>query len=178
MKWQLLKDIHYLSRMENWKDIKGYEGHYQVSDLGRVKSIKKGTERILADRLGGRYYKATLCKNGKTKDKYVHILVAESFLNYKGGDRSIVVDHINNDRFDNRLANLQVITQRENINKNCKGSSKFYGVYNGYKDKWYAHLRVDGKDVHLGTFDTEERASIAYQFALMQQDEIKNIMIQ
>ncbi len=159
--------------MENWKDIKGYEGHYQVSDLGRVKSMKLGRERILSNRFGGRYYKVTLCKNGLTKDKYIHILVAEEFLNHKGGNKSIVVDHINNDRLDNKLKNLQVITQRENISKNCNGSSKFYGVRKGYKNKWYSQIRVGNKSTHLGSFDTEERASIAYNFALTQLDKLK-----
>jgi len=158
--------------MENWKDIKGYEGHYQVSHLGRVKSVKKSTGKILSNRLGGKYHKVTLSKNGNTKDKYIHILVAETFLNYEGGDRSIVIDHINNDRFDNRLENLQIISQRENINKDCNGSSKLYGVYKGHKNKWYSHLRVKGVDIHLGTFDTEARASIAYNFALMQMDKL------
>lgn len=162
---------------EIWKDVVGYEGHYKVSNLGRVMTVKKGNKRIMSDRLAGRYYNVLLCKNGKIKGKYVHILVAEHFLNYKSGDRTIVVDHINNDRLDNRLENLQIISQRENINKDCKGSSKFYGVYNGYKNKWYSHLRVNGKQIHLGTFDTEERASIAYDFALRQLDSIKEIML-
>jgi hypothetical protein len=159
--------------MENWKDIKGYEGHYQVSDLGRVRSLKLNIQKILSNRKAGRYHKITLCKNGLTKDKYIHILVAETFLNYKGGDRSIVVDHINNDRYDNTLKNLQVITQRENISKNCNGSSKFYGVRKGYKNKWYSQIRVGNKSTHLGSFDTEERASIAYNFALTQLDKLK-----
>ena len=158
--------------MENWKDIKGYEGHYQISDLGRVKSIKNNGNKILSNRIGGRYYKVTLCKNGKTKDKYIHFLVAEAFLNYEGGDRSIVIDHINNDRFYNRLKNLQIISQRENINKDQKGTSSLYGVYKGYKNKWYSHLKVNGIDIHLGSFNTEVRASIAYNFALMQMDKL------
>jgi len=159
--------------MENWKDIKGYEGSYQVSDLGRVKSFKLNSEKILSNRKAGRYHKVTLCKDGLTKDKYIHVLVVETFINYKGGNRSIVVDHINNDRFDNRLNNLQVISQRENINKNCNSSSNLYGVRKGYKDKWYSQIRVGEKTTHLGTFDTEHRASIAYNFALTQLEKLK-----
>jgi hypothetical protein len=159
--------------MEIWKDIKDYEEHYKVSNLGRVKSFKLGKEKVLSNRLSGRYYAVTLCKNGNIKSKYIHILVAETFLNYKGGDRSIVIDHINNERFDNKLENLQIITQRENINKNSKGSSDLDGVYNGYKNKWYSHLRVNGIDTYLGSFDTEIRASIAYNFALTQLDKLK-----
>ena len=56
--------------MENWKDIKGYEGHYQVSDLGRVKSVKFNKERILhIQKSTNGYLKSELCKNGKTRNK-------------------------------------------------------------------------------------------------------------
>ena len=159
--------------MENWKDIKGYEGSYQVSDLGRVKSLKLNREKILSNRISGRYYSVNICKNKKVENKYIHILVAESFLNYIKKSRSVVIDHIDNDRFNNNLENLQVITQRENINKDCNGSSKLYGVRKGYKDKWYSQLRVKNKITHLGSFDTEERASIAYNLALTQLDKLE-----
>ena len=163
--------------MEKWKDIKGYEGHYQVSDLGRVKSVKKGAYKLLSERFGGRYHKATLCKNGGIKDKYVHILVAEAFLGYKKGSSSVVVDHINGNRLDNRPENLQIITQRENINRGFKKDPSLYGIRNAYKDKWYAQIRVGSEIFHLGSFDTKERASIAYQFALTQLDEFKQLIV-
>ena len=168
--------------MEIWKDIPNYEGRYQVSDLGGVRSLdrldsldRKIQGKVMSNRMGGNYFKVSLCKDGKIKDEYVHVLVAESFLNHKK-QRGIVVDHINNDGFDNRLENLQIITQRENINKDCKGSSKYDGVYKGHSDKWYSHLRVSGKDFHLGTFNTESRANIAYQFAIMQLNNLEKIL--
>ena len=57
--------------MENWKDIKGYEGSYQVSDLGRVKSIKFNKEKILTktNLSGGYFVKVSLCKDGKAETK-------------------------------------------------------------------------------------------------------------
>ena len=163
--------------MENWKDIKGYEGHYQVSNLGRVKSLKRGHNKLLSERFGGRYRKASLCKNGGIKDKYIHILVAEAFLGYEQGRLSIVIDHINGDRLDNRLENIQIITQRENINRSIKKDSDLYGIRNAYKDKWYSQIRVGSETFHLGTFETKERASIAYQFALMQLDKFKQLIV-
>lgn len=169
--------------MEIWKDIPNYEGLYQVSNLGRVRSLdrldslgRKIKGKVMSNRMGGNYFKVSLCKDSKIKDEYVHVLVAKSFLNHNK-QRGIVVDHINNDSFDNRLENLQIITQRENINKDCKSSSKYDGVYSGYKNKWYSHLRVNGKDFHLGTFETESRANIAYQFAVMQLNKLEKILV-
>lgn len=69
--------------MENeiWKNIEGYEGLYQVSDQGRVKSLKYGRERILkpAPNSDG-YLSVVLCKDGKTKTHFIHRLVATAFI--------------------------------------------------------------------------------------------------
>ena len=81
--------------MENWKDIKGYEGKYQVSDLGRVKSLKRWVnhpsnggyfikEKILKAQNGGNNYLIVgLSKDMKSKSYAVHKLVAEAFLGKK-----------------------------------------------------------------------------------------------
>ena len=66
---------------EIWKDIKGYEGIYQVSNLGRVKSLHHNKEKILKNRLGANgYYSVALNKNGKIKYLGVHRLVAIAFV--------------------------------------------------------------------------------------------------
>lgn len=173
--------------MENWKDIKGYEGLYQVSDLGRVKRIgqkvmttkgffKQIRERILRQTNLKGYLKVSLCKDGKAKTHSVHSLVAGSFLNHTTSIY-IVIDHINNNRKDNRLENLQIITQRLNSSKDRDGISKYTGVTWHKKDKrWQSSIIVNRKTVYLGYFKSEERAAIAYQFALTQIDKIKNLM--
>jgi len=173
--------------MEIWKDIKGYEGHYQVSDLGRVKRIgqrvmtargfyKQVRERILRQTNLNGYLKVGLCKNGKSNNQLVHILVANAFLdnnNYNGK----VVDHINNNKKDNRLLNLQVITQRENSSKDRDGVSKYTGVaWHKHDKKWQSSIVIDGKQIYLGQFDNELRASIAYQFALNQINNLREII--
>ena len=163
--------------MENWRDVRGYEGYYQVSDLGRVKSLSKG--RILKQHIvNGRYNSVNLSANAVRRGVNVHTLVAESFLNHTN-NRKTVVDHINNIGTDNRLSNLQIISHRENCSKDRRGyTSKYTGVsWNKKTKKWVAFLSIDGKLKYLGSFDTEERASIAYDFAVMQADKIKNIMI-
>ena len=108
--------------MEIWKDIKGYEGKYQVSNLGRIKSLRDAhgnyREKILSNRIRGRkgseYYAVALYKNNKPRNVSVHRLVAEAFVPKKLGKNDI--DHINTNRFDNRAENLRWATNRENQN--------------------------------------------------------------
>ena len=103
---------------EIWKPIKDYEGLYEVSNLGRVKSLNyRGTrkERILknTERSNG-YLAIGLIKNGKTKMFRVHRLVAEAFI--PNPENKPCVDHINTIRDDNRVENLRWVTYKENNN--------------------------------------------------------------
>ena len=160
--------------MENWKDIKGYEGSYQVSDLGRVKSLKLNREKILNKTKRGSYLKVNLCKNGIRKTKSIHMLVAEAFLNHTSS-RELVVDHIDNNGNNNNLNNLRIITHRKNISRDrMNGSSKYTGVTWHKRDKvWRSCIDIDKTKIYLGGYDTQERASIAYNFALTQLDKLK-----
>jgi NUMOD4 motif./AP2 domain./HNH endonuclease. len=158
-----------MEAIEIWKDISGYEGYYQVSNLGNVKSLgntKDRKERILKPKSGanGRY-RVNLCVNNQRKDSLIHQLVAIAFLNHKPCGFDIVVDHINNNKSDNRLVNLQLITQRENSNKDRKGeSSKYRGVtWDKKANRWLSQIQINGKKVYLGRFKNESEASQAYQ---------------
>lgn len=156
--------------IENWKKIPGYED-YQVSNLGRVKSFKYNEPRILKQREGGtsKYLRVVLCKNGKVKEMLVHQLVCMAFKGHNpDGFNGKIVDHINNDKLDNRLENLQVVPHRVNKSKDRKGTSKYTGVSKGYKNKWQSTIYINGKTKYLGCFDTEEEASEAYQNALLE----------
>lgn len=100
--------------MEIWKNIEGYNSVYQVSNYGRVKSYGKGLrrEKILKPSKD-RYCRVVLCKKGKIKGFSVHRLVALAFLdNHRGCE---VVNHIDFDRHNNRVENLEWCTQKENI---------------------------------------------------------------
>ena len=151
---------------EIYKDIPNYEGHYQVSNLGNVKSIKFKKERILKcsyTKTG--YGFVNLCLNNKVTLRQVHQLVAMAFLNHKPNGHTLVVDHIDNNPLNNKLENLQVITQRQNSSKDKKGySSKYVGVsWNKRSKKWMALLKLDGKLKSLGYFKDEYQAHLAYQ---------------
>lgn len=163
--------------MEIFKDIKGYEGLYQVSNLGRVKSLDKKVfnglsywlmrGKILKQNACFKGYKrVTIYKNKKPKTFLVHRLIAMAFLGYKGDDRMVVVDHINNIKGDNRLINLQVISNRENTSKDkTNKTSKYTGVSLTKKlkyKKWRATIRINGKVKELGYYKTEIGAANAY----------------
>ena len=98
---------------EIWKDIEGYEGLYQVSDLGRVKRVT--TNRILkqAKHHGG-YMRVDLCKNGKRKAHKIHRLVAQAFI--PNPENKLQVNHIDENKTNNIISNLEWLTAKENNN--------------------------------------------------------------
>lgn len=102
---------------EIWKDIEGYEGLYQISSLGRVRRIKggKGTAsgRILKSFANSGYFFVGLYVNSKQKHIGVHRLVAEAFI--PNPDNKSEVNHINGNKHDNRIVNLEWVTPSENM---------------------------------------------------------------
>jgi hypothetical protein len=155
---------------EIWKDIPGYEGVYQVSNLGNVKAVNyRNTKkhRYLKPSLNSSgYEQVQLWVNGQKKALGVHLLVAISFLGHTPNKlKGLVVDHINNDRIDNKLSNLQLISHRHNLSKDQKNkTSKYTGVsWNKSKLKWVAQIHFNGKTKSLGRFKSEEEAYQAYQ---------------
>lgn len=94
-----------------------------------------------------------------------------AFLYHVPNGMGIVVDHKDNIKTNNFDFNLQLITQRLNTSKNTKSSSKYPGVHwNKINNNWRAQIRINGKAIHLGSFDTEEEAAQAYQQKLRQHE--------
>lgn len=160
---------------EIWKDIPSYEGLYQVSNLGNVKSIGYGKERYLRLRLSkSGYYRVNLSKDKISTTKPVHQLVSEAFLGHNPCGMKLVINHINFNKKDNRVENLEIVTQRENGNKkHLKSTSKYVGVY-WYKplNKWRAQITLNGKNNYIGLFEKEIDASQAYQDRLKEIEDI------
>ena len=152
--------------VEVWKDIPEYEGLYQVSNLGNVRSFKHNKVKLMKTPLDncGRAL-TSLRLNNKTKNYRVHILVAKAFLKHKPCGMKVVVDHINNNRFNNKLYNLQLITQRQNVSKDTKeATSKYTGVFfSKSTGKYISSIKLNGKSKHLGSFVNEKKAAKAYQ---------------
>lgn len=106
----------YLTMNEIWKDVKGYEGKYQVSNLGRIRCLKNKRNKEGIMSLGEkRGYYIILVPNGKSrKNLFVHRLVAMAFI--PNPLNKPYIDHINGDSRDNRVENLRWCTHKENMN--------------------------------------------------------------
>lgn len=133
--------------MEEWRDAKGYEGLYQVSNMGRVRSLdryvtnsrnpeykvlRKGKILSTIDH-GNGYRYITFTVRQKRKNHYIHRLVAEAFVDNPRGLKEI--DHINRDKTDNRAENLRWVTHEENLANAdmCVQRTKYKPTNTGYK---------------------------------------------
>ena len=120
--------------MEIWEDVKGYEGLYQVSNFGKARSltrmiatsinnnkIRKQIGRVLSlykDK--GGYPRIQLCALGDIKTKTIHTLVWDAFGDKPRNGRKLQIDHIDNNKSNNHISNLQLLTPRENVRKRFK----------------------------------------------------------
>ncbi len=99
---------------EIWKDIKGYEGLYKVSNLGMVKSVRYNTNKILSiiHNIKTGYNSVALCYNRKRETMYIHRAIAMAFI--ENPDNKPHINHKNGIKNDNSINNLEWVTSSEN----------------------------------------------------------------
>ena len=150
---------------EEWRPIQDYPD-YQISNLGRVKSLKYGGERIRSaytptdDR-----HRISLSRDGKKYNTTIYRLMAIAFI--PNPDNKPCVDHINGIMADNRLVNLRWATYQENKFNSQKSNNK--RVPKGVSEtqtllgvRYRAMININGKNTHLGSFATPEEAHACY----------------
>ncbi len=157
-----------LSDFGNWKDIEGYT-NYMVSDQGFVMS-KKALKmlKVSFDHQG--YHHVCLYEDKTKKTHKLHNLVAKTHIDNPNG--YTCVDHIDHDKTNNYVANLRWCSSSQNSMNRSKQSnttSNYKGVsWHKQGQKWRATIRVDGKLKHIGLFENEVQAAVAYNNAAIQ----------
>lgn len=156
---------------EKWIDIENYEGIYQISNYGRIKSLEriipnkrtkpvKRSERILKPSNSNGYLQVMLQKDNIKHTKKIHQLVGLHFLEKPNYECEI--NHKDDNRSNNYVDNLEWVTKRENCcyrSKNKNYSSSYVGVMKDpERNKWKANIRINSKNIFLGRFETELEA--------------------
>lgn len=172
-----------MSEIEEWRDIPEYEDYYQVSNLGNVRSLDRwvvysnGRKQFYKGRAIEGYVNKGYRKTGLSKDNTARTysfsqLVAMAFLGHELNGNTLVVDHINGDKSDDRLENLRIVTNRTNVTTCFRAdrkslSSRYEGViWRGDRSKWQVKIQFNKKTIYLGYFTDEFKAAKAYQSAL------------
>ena len=145
--------------MEIWKKINGFNDKYEVSNFGNIKSNFYGKFKLLkcTKHKQNGYHYIQLMDNGLKKTFRVHKLVIETFIGTKEG----VINHIDLNKSNNHLSNLEWVSIREN---KCHSvlSSKSPGVsFNSKTEKYRARIFYNGKSIHLGCFENKLVAELA-----------------
>ena len=140
---------------EIWRDIKGYEGLYQVSNLGNVKSLcynkTKNLSKLLKPRKnkvsGDAYFLVSLCKNGIHKNFYIHRLVATYFVENPNGYNE--VNHIDGNTLNNNAENLEWCSHLENMRHAFKSGKISHEFQRGAKNKNSKPVYQKAKDGNI-----------------------------
>ncbi|HNX82189.1 MAG TPA: NUMOD4 domain-containing protein [Candidatus Omnitrophota bacterium] len=109
-----------MCNIEVWKSVNGFEGYYEISSHGRLKSYKKHSDGLILKQTNvkGGYYSVVLSANGKTRSMRIHRIVAETFLSNAGGLPE--VNHIDGNKQNNHISNLEWCSRSHNARHSIK----------------------------------------------------------
>lgn len=175
------------NRIENeiWKDIPNYKGYYQASNLGLIRSVSRDIHDTIKNSKRKRVFNSiikrqninlrgysytTLSKNGKNSTCEVHKLIAITFIGHTQCGYIEVIDHINNNKLDNRAENLRITTNRDNVSKSFMLKNK-YSKYTGVcldksRNCLKSAIQIKGTIINLGRSNCELKAAYIYNTAV------------
>ena len=147
--------------MENWLKVSDYDIVYEVSNMGRIRNAKGKT---LGSAGSDGYVHLITKRNGKMVNIRIHKIVWKYF---KGDvPNGYEIDHINGDKADNRIDNLQLLNHKDNTIKSLKTTSGITGInWDKTKQRWAAQITLNGVRYRVGYRRTIEDALIAYNEA-------------
>lgn len=132
---------------ESWRPVRGYEGEYEVSDMGRVKSLKGGSGRILKPGRSAGYPFINLLLNGHQRSSKIHRLVAEAFI--PNPESLDTVNHIDGDKANNHVDNLEWASYSDN---------NTHALYAGLKNQIKAVVAIPTRSLVGYWFPSQSRA--------------------
>ena len=135
-----------------WKSPSG--GTYKISNYGNVYRKYTTEWRVTGKAISSGYRNFGGVKKGVRWMRYVHRMVAELFI--ENPDNLAEVDHMDRNRLNNFVGNLRWASRQQNAENMCG-----HGCYKR-GNRWVAHIRSNGKKLHLGCFDTEAEARACY----------------
>jgi hypothetical protein len=172
---------------EIWKPVYGYEKYYEVSNFGNIKSLQRiftniigitcnRKEKILKPQITRDGYLCFILKvDKKNISKNIHRIVMESFI----GPKNMQINHIDGNKKNNQLNNLEYCTCRQNVIhfwKDKQRTSKFNGVcFDKNRKKWIASITNNGKGINIGRYLNEYdalKARIKYEIKIYQYESI------
>ena len=162
--------------MEVWKDIKGFEGQYQISNYGRVKSLQRKDgrnhtwpERILRFTVGTNgYCGVRLSKNGKVFPKEIHRMVAEHFI--ENPNNYPCVNHIDENKSNNNVSNLEWCTYQYNNSYGTKGQrlseSNLKTLDTNKRCRKVVQMDMDGNEIarYRSVREAERKVGVAHSY--------------
>ena len=151
---------------EIWKDINEYEGLYQISSLGNVKSLERisGAGKTVHERIrilsfgGSGYLQVGLSKNNKVKQHQVHRLVANAFI--ENPENKEQVDHIDNIKTNNCVNNLRWVTPKENMNNDITKNTLLNRPERTFSEEWKQKIS-DSMKGRVSSKESRKKLSMA-----------------